>query len=122
MKKTSIISIIVFIAVILFMAFTFNTAADVQKTSIGNPQGNILVHVTGCDNCDKLFVCVDGHVAYYPGTCDFYVDCYPAGAVSQTICVVCGLKSGIVTIDCKKTKEVKIPVFPGGIACPCNSK
>ncbi|MDD5362511.1 MAG: hypothetical protein PHN88_10290 [Ignavibacteria bacterium] len=112
MKKLSIISGILLIALTVFMAFTIYQPAD--KTA-----DQFKVHVTGCDDCSKLRYCVGGGPTVYPGSCDFTAECNPFGPVVQTICVRCGDKAGTATIYCGQTKEVKIEVSMFGTACDC---
>jgi hypothetical protein len=115
MKKASVISVFVFFAIVIFTAFFFNA------TTRENPQNNIFVHVSGCDNCDSLFVCVNGNTPYNPGRCDFYVDCYSFGADFQTICVKCDNKSGTGKLDCLSTKEITVYLTSSLGLCPCES-
>lgn len=117
MKKATALSVLIIIAMVIFMAFSFSS--DRQDNG---PKGGILVHVVGCDDCTNLYVCVGGILVYEPKDCDFYVDCYQMGSVIQTICVVCGDKQGQVTVDCRKVTEVYIYVEPNGNDCPCGTK
>jgi len=121
MKKASVISLFVIFTVVIFMSFTFNTVTDVQRPSFEGPKDPILVHVVGCDDCNEVYVCVDGSISYYFKTCDFYVSCNPLTSTTQTICVMCGDKQGSVTVYCPTTEEVYINVEASGNNCPCNS-
>jgi hypothetical protein len=119
MKKTSALSVFIFFAVIIFVAFTVITSVNFSDIPKDTPPNDILVHVSGCTGCDSLFVCVNGNTPYTPGKCDFYVDCYQFGGDNQTICVKCRDKSGKERIDCSKTKEVTIHLMSSLGLCPC---
>ncbi|MDD5362513.1 MAG: hypothetical protein PHN88_10300 [Ignavibacteria bacterium] len=113
MKKLSIISGILLIALTVFMAFTIykpiDTTADKFK-----------VHVIGCDDCSQLHYCIGGLSAVYPGSCDFTAECNPFGSsADQIICVRCGDKSGSALIHCGVTKEVTINFIASPSDCQC---
>jgi hypothetical protein len=115
MKKVSIISIVVFFAMITFMAFS---SINAKNTSPEGPKSQILVHVIGCDDCKSITVCLNGHLSYTFYTSDFYITCEDSQD-AQEICVTCCNGSGSVIVLCDQG-EVKIEVDASGTACPCD--
>ncbi len=119
MKNLSFIPGIL-LAVLFIFAFAFGQSNDVvPNNSVSDP---FHVIVKGCDNCKDLYYCMNGGIVKKPGSCDFYAECDPAGAVIQTICVKCGDKAGTATIKCGSTREVTIEVSQIGADCLCNKK
>lgn len=119
MKRTSIISAIVFVSVLILLSFTFTPDKYSGTIPTKNSSEHIKVHVTGCDDCNNLKACVNGTTEYTPGKRDFEVECYPLGADIQTICVKCGEKIGTGKIECGYTKEIEINLTSTGV-CPCD--
>ncbi|MDD5362514.1 MAG: hypothetical protein PHN88_10305 [Ignavibacteria bacterium] len=112
MKKISIITGILIIALTVFTGFTIN-----QQTEITADQ--FKVHVVGCDDCSKLHYCINGGASIYPGSCDFIADCDVSGTVYQTICVICDGKFGSAAIICGQTKDITITLTESGTVCSC---
>lgn len=119
MKKLSVISGIL-LAAIFILAFTFGQQNGTASVSPKSDPFHVIVK--GCDNCKDLYYCMNGGIIKKPGTCDFYAECDPAGAVMQTICVKCGEKAGTATIKCGSTREVIIEVSQIGADCQCGKK
>ncbi|MCE1164644.1 MAG: hypothetical protein LWX07_04480 [Bacteroidetes bacterium] len=118
MKNPSIISGIL-LAILFIVAFTFGQSQDTPQNKPASDPFHVIVK--GCDNCKDLYYCMNGRNPKKPGSCDFYAECDPTGAVVQTICVKCGDKAGTATIKCGSTREVTIEVSQIGADCKCNT-
>lgn len=81
MKKTILLAFPILL-VLIVMAFT------TKVNPVENPaNAHVIIHVTGCTDCNKFTYCLDGGGIVYAGTCDldFWVD--PGDHI---ICLICG--------------------------------
>ena len=102
MKKTSIISLIVVITAVIFMAFTFKNSNIIKNS----PNDYITFEIINCDDCSTLQYCIDGGpVQLNPASnCTITVSVLPDPPIKHTICVICGKKRGSATYDVSNTK------------------
>jgi|GEM_PF-1618568 hypothetical protein len=118
MKKTSIISLIVVIAAVIFMAFTFQKTGNIKNS----PNDYVTFDIVNCDDCPNLQYCIDGGPIQNNTSlnCTITVLVLPDPPIKHTICVVCGTKRGSATYDVS-TGRMKIYVAEGN-TCTCKGE
>lgn len=116
MKKISIISVLFLFVAVIVMAFTLS------QTTV--PENNMLkqkFHITGCDNCDILYYCMDGNAPVLAGSCEFSVDC---GTGNHTICISCSDATDVwrgCTFVCGSNTAIELN-WPDLATCNCGDK
>jgi len=124
MKKTSIISIIIFIVTIV--SFALINANNTQATKINKKSPQTVVvefTVTGCDNCN-IGYCINGGELHTVSSCQFKEVLEPG---TYAICLSCSYnkictQSFVVSDDGSETQYITLTVRPrNGEACACSS-
>lgn len=122
MKKTSIISLIIFIVAVVLLALM--TTQNTHASKLIEPSDNtVYFTISGCDNCSgNVTCCVDGGPTYYFNSCKFGIT---LSSGQHTICVSCpNRKAGTSTftvVDDDQTQWVNV-VVSSGMLCSCTDK
>lgn len=121
MKKTSILSaVILIVVVVLFNILSIdNSQASSEVKKATTKQVVIFVH--GCDNCKNVAYCL-GDTWYYSSTCSITLQLEPG---FHSICIACpyqkaGVAQFTVIDDGGISQTVDVTVVSGA-ACDCNS-
>ncbi|MCE1164645.1 MAG: hypothetical protein LWX07_04485 [Bacteroidetes bacterium] len=114
MKKLSIITGLLFTAVIIFTVILINPEKAINQPNVNQ----IKVFVVGCEGCKDITYCVDGGMSM-PAPSNPFAAEYGDAADSHTICVrCCGNRAGTMNF-LTGDKSVTVNVTASGTDCQC---